>query len=48
MSLGCGLDERESERERVREGARKRVDGELIRVGILAATLHTGLLLVAV
>jgi len=40
--------ERECERrERARERERERVDGELIRVGILPATLHTGLLLVA-
>lgn len=35
MSLGYGLDERERERERVWEGERERVDGELIRVGML-------------
>jgi hypothetical protein len=39
---------REREKAREREGARKRVDGELIRLGILEATLHRGLLLVAV
>ena len=33
LSLGYGLDERE--RGRVWEGARERVDGELIRVGML-------------
>jgi hypothetical protein len=36
---------REGTSEREREGGG--VDGELIRVGILPATLHTGLLLVA-
>ena len=30
------------------ERERERADGELIRVGILPATLHAGLLLVAV